>query len=102
MRDGMRKLNEERQREDLLLKIGIHEGPCIAVNLNERQDYFGQTVNIASRVQGLATSREIFATGSVVRDPRTSGLLERSGLAPVSQSASLRGIANEVTLYAIP
>jgi class 3 adenylate cyclase len=102
MRDGMRKLNEERQREDLLLKIGIHEGPCIAVSLNERQDYFGQTVNIASRVQGLATSREIFATGSVVRDPRTSGLLERSGLAPVSQSASLRGIANEVTLYAIP
>ncbi len=102
MRDAMRKLNEERQREDLLLKIGIHEGPCIAVNLNERQDYFGQTVNIASRVQGLATSREIFATGSVVRDPRTSGLLERSGLAPVSQSASLRGIANEVTLYAIP
>jgi class 3 adenylate cyclase len=102
MRDGMRKLNEERQREDLLLKIGIHEGPCIAVSLNERQDYFGQTVNIASRVQGLATSREIFATGSVVRDPRTSGLLERSGLEPVSQTASLRGIANEVTLYAIP
>ena len=57
MRDAMRKLNEERGGEDLLLKIGIHEGPCIAVNLNERQDYFGQTVNIASRVQGLATSQ---------------------------------------------
>jgi class 3 adenylate cyclase len=38
-------------------KIGIHEGSCLAVALNERrQDYFGQTVNIASRVQGLATS----------------------------------------------
>jgi class 3 adenylate cyclase len=102
MRDAMRRLNAERKREDLLLKIGIHEGPCIAVTLNERQDYFGQTVNIASRVQHLATSREIFATGTVVRDPRASDVLERSGLAAVSQSASLRGIASEVSVYAIP
>jgi class 3 adenylate cyclase len=41
----MRRLNEERGGEDLLLKIGIHEGPCLAVTLNDRQDYFGQTVN---------------------------------------------------------
>ena len=54
MREAMRRLNDERGREDLLLKIGIHEGPCLAVTLNDRQDYFGQTVNIASRVQGLA------------------------------------------------
>src|SRR5262245_1803297 len=49
MREAMRRLNETHGREDLLLKIVIHEGPCLAVNLNERQDYFGQTVNIASR-----------------------------------------------------
>jgi class 3 adenylate cyclase len=102
MREAMQNLNRERGREDLLLKIGIHEGPCIAVTLNERQDYFGQTVNIASRVQGLAKSREIFATGRVVEDVRASGVLERSGLSPVSQNASLRGIANEVSVYAIP
>jgi class 3 adenylate cyclase len=57
MREAMRALNATHGREDLLLKIGIHEGPCLAVSLNERQDYFGQTVNIASRVQGLAISR---------------------------------------------
>jgi class 3 adenylate cyclase len=102
MREAMRKLNEERGREDLLLKIGIHEGPCIAVTLNDRQDYFGQTVNIASRVQGLATSREIFATGAVVQDPRSSDVLERSGLSAISHNATLRGIANEVNVYAIP
>src|SRR5882672_8333355 len=33
MRDAMRELNVERGREDLLLKIGIHEGPCLAVTL---------------------------------------------------------------------
>jgi class 3 adenylate cyclase len=102
MRDAMRKLNEERGGEDLLLKIGIHEGPCIAVNLNERQDYFGQTVNIASRVQHLATSREIFATGSVLGDPSASSLLADRGLSPMSQNVTLRGIANEITIYTIP
>ncbi len=102
MRDAMLKLNQERGREDLLLKIGIHVGPCIAVTLNERQDYFGQTVNIASRVQGLATSREIFATGAVVEDARASGVLEAEGLKPMSHNATLRGIANEVSVYAIP
>jgi class 3 adenylate cyclase len=102
MREAMRTLNEERGREDLLLKIGMHEGPCIAVTLNERQDYFGQTVNIASRVQHLATSREIFATGAILGNPKASGLLEEQGLKPMAHNATLRGIANEVSVYAIP
>jgi class 3 adenylate cyclase len=102
MRDAMRKLNEDRSSEDLLLKIGIHEGPCIAVSLNERQDYFGQTVNIASRVQHLATSREIFATGSVLENPRAFSLLTERGLNPMSQKVTLRGIAHEISIFAIP
>jgi class 3 adenylate cyclase len=102
MRDAMRRLNEERGGEDLLLKIGIHEGPCLAVTLNDRQDYFGQTVNIASRVQGLADSRSIFATGSVIEYPQSMRLLETTGLRPESRRHALRGIMDEVTLYQIP
>jgi len=102
MREAMRDLNDGHNREDLLLKIGIHEGPCLAVVLNDRQDYFGTTVNIAARVQGLADSRTILATRSVVTDPQASALLETSGLKPVSQSRALRGIADEVAVYEIP
>jgi class 3 adenylate cyclase len=102
MRDAMHTLNEGREKEDLILKIGMHVGPCIAVTLNERQDYFGQTVNIASRVQGLATAREIFATNAVVEDALTSGVLSAGGLTPMSHNATLKGIANEVAVYAIP
>jgi class 3 adenylate cyclase len=102
MREAMVKLNDERGREDLLLKIGIHEGPCIAVTMNERQDYFGQTVNIASRVQSLATSREIFATGAVLDNPAASEVLNERGVKPTAHNATLRGIANEVSVYAIP
>ena len=80
MRDAMRTLNGERGKRDLLLKIGIHEGPCLAVTLNNRQDYFGQTVNIASRVQNLAVSHAIFATGSVVEDAAGAGSLPEAVL----------------------
>src|SRR5437870_5893078 len=101
MREAMRTFNTEHGRDDLLLKIGIHEGPCLAVVLNDRQDYFGTTVNIAARVQRRADSRAILATRSVVADPQASALLETSGLKLVSQHRALRGIADEVAVYEI-
>jgi class 3 adenylate cyclase len=101
MRESMRRLNEDRGREDLLLKIGIHEGPCLAVTLNERLDYFGQTVNVASRVQGLATSQSIFATEPVIRYGPTADLLRREGLSPMARRCSLKGISDELTVYEI-
>src|SRR3954453_12058292 len=102
MRKAMRAFNTEHGQEDLLLKIGIHEGPCPAVVLNERQDYFGQTVNIASRVQGLAESQAIHTTRSVVDHPGTAKLLADSGVRPVAQQRELRGIPEAVPVYEIP
>jgi class 3 adenylate cyclase len=102
MRDAMRDLNARHRSEDLLLKIGIHEGPCLAVTLNDRQDYFGQTVNIASRVQALAVSRSILATGSVVDHPQASELLLSGGIKPMPRRLPLRGIADDLAVYEIP
>jgi class 3 adenylate cyclase len=97
MRGAMQDLAGE-----LVLKIGIHEGPCIAVMLNERQDYFGQTVNIASRVQGLATSSSIFATGPVVGHGESARLLSDGGITPMPKEHVLRGIAEKWSVFEIP
>jgi class 3 adenylate cyclase len=102
MRKAMRTLNADRGHEDLLLKIGIHEGPCLAVVLNDHQDYFGHTVNVASRVQHLAVSRSILASGAVIGDPQVSMLLETSGLKPVPKTDPLRGVSEKVAVYEIP
>jgi class 3 adenylate cyclase len=102
MREAMTRINVERGNEDLLLKIGIHEGPCLAVRLNNSQDYFGQTVNIAARVQGLASSRAIFVTQPVVEDPNAAKILQSQSLHPSMRRAALRGIADETTVYEIP
>jgi class 3 adenylate cyclase len=97
MREAMRDLAGE-----LILKIGIHEGPCIAVMLNDRQDFFGQTVNIASRVQGLATPASILATGPVVGHSRSAQLLESGGITPLPKEQTLRGIAERWPVFEIP
>jgi class 3 adenylate cyclase len=102
MRAAMDKLNGERGAKDLVVKIGIHEGPCLAVMLNERQDYFGQTVNIAARVQSLSTSQEIHITGPVIDAPGVATILEREAIKPIQKQAALRGIADKMVVYEIP
>src|SRR5580658_4077912 len=102
MRAAMDALNAERGTDDLVVKIGIHEGPCLAVMLNERQDYFGQTVNIAARVQGLATSQSIHVTGGVVELPAVLALLKERAIKPIQKEAALRGISDKVMVYEIP
>ncbi|MBU6458088.1 MAG: adenylate/guanylate cyclase domain-containing protein [Bradyrhizobium sp.] len=101
MRAAMDALNAERGTDDLLVKIGIHEGPCLAVMLNERQDYFGQTVNIAARVQSLSTSQEIHITGPVIEAPAVAALLDKEAIKPIQKQAALRGIADKIVVYQI-
>jgi len=89
-------------KKDLLIKIGIHEGPCLAVTLNDRLDYFGQTVNIASRVQSLSTSQEIHITGPIIESPAVATILEKEAIRPIQKEAALRGIADKMVVYEIP
>jgi class 3 adenylate cyclase len=102
MRETMSDLGAQRQHQSLRPKIGVHEGSCLAVTLNDQQDYFGQTVNIASRVQGLAASRWIVVTEQVAENAQASALLESSGLKPTLGRVMLSGIADEMSVYEIP
>jgi class 3 adenylate cyclase len=101
MREAMSDLGAERQHQSLSLKMGIHEGSCLAVTLNAQQDYFGQTVNVASRVQGLAASRSIVVTESVVANAHARVLLETNGLKPTLKRVALSGIADKMSVYEI-
>src|SRR5262249_2515691 len=102
MRDAMRRLSETHEPEDLLLKIGIHEGPCLAVTLNDRLDYFGQTVNVAARVQGPADSRSIYISGNVIDHPGASKLFKETRGRPTEQHASLPGIPGTLQAHPLP
>ena len=62
--------------QGLWLKIGIHHGPCIAVNMNDRLDYFGSTVNIAARLPHFSSGGEVVFSQSVRDDPEAIQFLE--------------------------
>ncbi len=51
------------------IKAGVHYGDCTAVNLNGRIDYFGTTVNIASRLVDVASEKEIMVSEAVFNHP---------------------------------
>ncbi len=60
----------------LRLKAGIHCGPCIAVTLNDRLDYFGTTVNIAARLVELSTGCDLVLSRPVRDDPLVAAHLD--------------------------
>jgi len=91
--------NHEVGEREIVLKVGVHRGASIAVTLNDRLDFFGQTVNIAARVQGLADADEIYITDEVFRAPGVEELLKEFHVSP--KSVSLRGVQRTVGVYRI-
>jgi class 3 adenylate cyclase len=81
------------------LKVGIHEGSALAVNAESRLDYFGQTVNIAARVQALAASGEIWLTESVAAADGVDAALEKSGYSKERKVVALKGVGTPTPVF---
>jgi class 3 adenylate cyclase len=98
MRADIAGFNDGHPDRQLILKIGIHKGAAIAVTLNERLDYFGQTVNIAARVQHLAGADEIYVSENAY-DDGVKGILERFKVD--SKIVKLRGVQQNQRIYCV-
>ncbi|HJU93102.1 MAG TPA: adenylate/guanylate cyclase domain-containing protein [Pyrinomonadaceae bacterium] len=79
----------------LSLKAGLNTGPCIAVTLNDRLDYFGSTVNMAARLEGLSSGSDVIISRSVYEDAKVRELIESKGLSAVEFDMSLKGFDDE-------
>jgi class 3 adenylate cyclase len=77
--------------QPLQLKVGIHEGPCLAVTLNDRLDYFGSTVNAAARIVGLSTGEDVVVSGAVRDDPEVAAKLAAGLVSAEPVDAVLKG-----------
>ncbi|HAV78153.1 MAG TPA: hypothetical protein DCX53_12465 [Anaerolineae bacterium] len=62
----------------LWLKVGLHKGPCIVVNLNDRLDYFGSTVNITARLPGFSQGGELILSEAFHEDPEIQEFLSKN------------------------
>ena len=68
----------ERGEPMLWLKVGMHKGPCIVVNLNDRLDYFGSTVNITARLPDFSQGGELVFTDEINNDPEVKEFLAKN------------------------
>jgi class 3 adenylate cyclase len=93
------RFNREHEKPEIILKIGAHCGPSIAVTLNENLDYFGQTVNVAARVQSLAEAGEICISEALYGAPGVADVL--AGRDVQAFEAPLRGVEGSATVYRI-
>jgi adenylate cyclase len=79
------------------LKGGIHTGDCMAVTLNNRIDYFGNSVNIASRLADSASSGQIVISANAYQCPDLHSYVsvKRDQVHIHTADITLRGFDNE-------
>jgi class 3 adenylate cyclase len=101
--DALRRFEAFRAKEKhgalVGLKLGMYAGACYVVTANGALDYFGQTVNVASRVQHLAGSGEIVLPEDVyaAAEPRVrEGLVVREHL-----QATVKGVERPLDLVRV-
>jgi len=87
-----------RHGETLTLKIGLHAGSCIAIDSNDQIDYFGRTVNVAARVQGVARAGEIVCTREVWDAARDKATTAQHRFTVVEDAVQLKGISDAVAI----
>lgn len=95
-------LNREREPgEHIELKIGIHTGPVLLVTLNSRLDYFGSTVNTASKIQSIAQPHEVLFSEEVYRDSSASSAIKGYTNKIFRVKHTLSGIKESINIYKV-
>ncbi len=84
--------------EEISIKVGLNSGTVLAVTANDMLDYFGQCVNLAARVQGLANGGEIWLSETIYNDD-IQQLLYTAQYRIERQSALLKGISTLTRVY---
>jgi class 3 adenylate cyclase len=95
----IRRFNDNAGDELITLKIGAHVGQCLAVTLNGRLDYFGQTVNLAARVQDLAVENEICLSDEIYSLTDAADLL--AAMQSNVRTVHVKGIARKIAVHAL-
>jgi adenylate cyclase len=87
--------------EAVTLKIGIHQGPAIAINNAGKLDYFGTMVNKAARIQAQSVGDDIVFSLAVAQDPDVRTFLASTGLKEEVVSVPLKGFEGDHVLHRI-
>jgi len=94
IQDEVAGFNRAHPGSEIVLKLGLHQGACIAVTAGGVLDYFGATVNVASRLEHQCKGGEIILSDAILTEGAARDAL--GGRITVADSASLRGVSASV------
>lgn len=98
---SFREYNLTRQQSECIkVRIGIHRGTALLVNLNNSLDYFGSTINKAARIQNLSKSDEVSFSDEVYNDQAFLTALKTAGVSEIQRRVEdLKGIQGGQVTY---
>ena len=91
VRDMNRKLAEGIRTVPLTLKASLHAGPCLAVNANDRLDFFGTTINLAARMISCCKGGDLVVSDELYHRPEMREFVSQYTTAPEPSDVRLRG-----------
>lgn len=95
MQEEVGRLNEKlAPKPPVILKLGVHMGPCIAINSGGALDYFGTTINVAARVQNESKGGDVVITDAIAGDRRSSYLLSKRAWRSEPFELELKGLSH--------
>jgi len=94
IQDEVASFNRGRNDTGIVLKLGLHSGACIAVTAGGVLDYFGSTVNVASRLEHQCCGGEVIVSKALLADAAAGEALRGRNF--VADSATPRGLSEPV------
>jgi class 3 adenylate cyclase len=99
MQERVRELNAAlAPKPPVILKIGVHAGPAIAINTDGVLDYFGTTVNLAARVQNESRGGDVVISEPLFHDARCKDALGRHAASVETATVRLKGLTDAYEL----
>ena len=90
-----------RWSSGLVVKMGLHQGPALAVNANDLLDYFGQTVNLAARLLWESEGRDLVVTRALLEDRQVEKLLQERDCSVEYFTQTVRGLETPIAMARI-
>jgi adenylate cyclase len=94
VRDMNRKLVEDIRAVPLTLKSSLHAGPCLAVNANDRLDFFGTTINLAARMVSCCQGSDLVVSDEIYHRPEMRAFLKQCNTAAEPTDVHFHGFNN--------
>jgi class 3 adenylate cyclase len=94
IQDELPGFNQSRADAPIALKLGLHAGSCVAVTTADVLDYFGSTVNAASRLEHQCRGGEILLSQAVLADAAARRAI--AGRPVIEDEMTLRGLARPI------